>query len=451
VPRFYHTFMTGGWHSGYIEVDDENLTLDNRRYFAVEVLDKFKVLAINGAPSQVERLDELFFLKKALNPDGQSPIQVEAKGPAEVGAIKLDEYPLVLMANVESLSLPAVESLEKYVDQGGSLLIFLGDKVDGTFYGQNLIGRNRLHGGLLPARLLEVQKDAGGAEDYTRVGDVAFSHFVLSAFQDPKFGDLSGITFKSLWKSEPAEGSDVLMRAANGSPLLCERPFGKGRVLLFTSTCDRDWTNFPARVTYLPFIHRLVGYLALKQAGKQAFYATGDSIPIPVSATEGIPQALVKMPGDRVGQVTATGDAARPLVFEDTTQPGIYTLNPDNEKKVQFYAVNLESFESKLDYLTAPDAEAMESLLKEKLPNRLMLSFVADPAQINDVSLSARRGTRLWDFILWIVLIVALFEPWLANRISVLHYSRPKDVTVPPTVSRTGRPELAPQPQEVRS
>jgi hypothetical protein len=162
------------------------------------------------------------------------------------------------------------------------------------------------------------------------------------------------------------------------------------------------------------------------------------------------------MPGDRIGQVTATGDPDRPLVFEDTAVPGIYTLNPDNEKKTQLFAVNLESFESKLDYLAPPEneampREAMEAILKEKLPNRPLLSFVADPGQVNEVSMSARRGTRLWDTILWIVLIVALFEPWLANRISVLHYARPKDVAVLVSIGRTGRPEVAPQAEEVRS
>jgi hypothetical protein len=457
APRFYHTFMTGGWHSGYVEVVDENLTLDNRRYFALEVLDAIKVLAINGAPSQVERLDELFFLKRALNPDGQSPIQVESRAPAELLGIDLAKYPLVILANVETVSVPAVENVEKYVDQGGSLLVFLGDKVDANFYNENFNAANRLHGGLLPARLRAVQKDPKGTEDFTRIGDIAYWHFVLSAFQDPRFGDLSSITFQALWATDPVADTDVLLKAQNGSPLLCERGFGKGRVLLFTSTCDRDWTNFPARVPYLPFVHRLVSYLALKQAGKQTFYATGDLIPIPVAATEGMPQTLVKLPGDKLGNVTATSDPERPLVFEDTAAAGIYMLNPDQDKKTQFFAVNLPSAESKLTYLDedlpadVPRQEAMEALLKERLPNRPMLSFLSDPGKAADASLSARRGTRLWDTVLWVVLLLALFEPLLANWISVRHYAKPKELGELPVSRTTSRGERTPEAQEVRS
>ena len=32
--------------------------------------------------------------------------------------------------------------------------------------------------------------------------------------------------------------------------------------MVFTSTCDRDWTNFPIRPVFLPWIYRLVAYLA---------------------------------------------------------------------------------------------------------------------------------------------------------------------------------------------
>ena len=31
--------------------------------------------------------------------------------------------------------------------------------------------------------------------------------------------------------------------------------------MLFASTCDRDWTNFPVRPAFLPWIYRVVGYL----------------------------------------------------------------------------------------------------------------------------------------------------------------------------------------------
>ena len=57
-----------------------------------------------------------------------------------------------------------------------------------------------------------------------------------------------------------------------------------------------------------------------------------------------------------------------------------------------------------------------------------MVYYVDDPGRTAEMALSARRGFKLWDIILVIVLAIALFEPWLANRISLRHYARPQQL-----------------------
>src|SRR5439155_7607582 len=229
-------------------------------------------------PSSVPRLDELLFLRAALsfaNPEGKSPIQMKVESPAALGSLDLNKYPLIILANVQRLSEDAVTRLENYVDRGGSLLVFLGDKVDAAAYNQNLAGTTRPHGGLLPGKLgerkgnpdaPEKKADDGKLdESYAAIASITYSHPALAAFQDSKHGNLSGVTFKALWEVKPEpEQAAVLMwakvlpktasdnpPAANATaqrlPLLCEKSFGKGRVLLFASTCNRAWTNFPAR------------------------------------------------------------------------------------------------------------------------------------------------------------------------------------------------------------
>jgi hypothetical protein len=102
----------------------------------------------------------------------------------------------------------------------------------------------------------------------------------------------------------------------------------------------------------------------------------------------------------------------------------------------------LENYESNLTYLDDVFAEAVEAPgmrssdrqagveagFKGLLGGHALVAYVDDPARLADVSLSARRGVKLWDVVLVVVLLIALFEPWLANRISMRHYARPKDV-----------------------
>jgi hypothetical protein len=264
------------------------------------------------------------------------------------------------------------------------------------------------------------------------------------------------VTFKALWGVD-AGTSAVLMRASTGAPLLCEKPFGKGRVLLFTSTCNRDWTNFPVRAAFLPWAHRLVSYLAQRPLASQGFHTTGAWVSLPAAATEGTPRLLVKKPDGLIVPATTAADSGD-LGFGDTALPGVYQLlGTDNKREGPLFAVNLESAESKLTYLDEELArrddgrenvstrETVEEGLKEWLPGRPLLTYVDDPARVAEVALTARRGVKLWDVALAVVLLLALFEPWLANRISARHYARPRE---PAVAARS--PGLA-VPQEVAS
>jgi hypothetical protein len=101
-------------------------------------------------------------------------------------------------------------------------------------------------------------------------------------------------------------------------------------------------------------------------------------------------------------------------------------------------AVNLDKFESRLVYLDdelsegAGDSDSrqanIEAGLKKLWEDRPLITYLSDPAKVTEVSLEARHGFKLWDFVLVIVLLIALFEPWLANRISARHYARPKEL-----------------------
>jgi hypothetical protein len=461
VPRFHHSFDKGGWHSGYVEVADESLATDNRRYFAFQVLDSIKLLAVNGAPSSVPRLDELFFLRLALSAasEGASPIQVDTIAAAGLADRDLASYPLVLLANVESLPLAAVEKLERHVDNGGSVWFFLGDQVNPAFYNDTLAGPSRLHGGLLPVRLttLETRRSGGVSHssaittDVASVGGVNTDHPALSTFGEAGSASLSGVTFKSFWRLDPG-GGGVLMRTDTNLPLLCEKRFGQGQSLVFASTCDRDWTNFPARPAFLPWLYRLVGHLAQEPLDDAGFRLTGEIVSFPTGTSNIVWQ--VKRPDDSLSYAapseghpdrslrdrrpgSRSDPAALSIDFSDTELAGVYTVtSPDRASPVMQFVANLESYESDLRFLDDVLAESerpgremtrearIERGLAELLPEYPLVTFVANPADIVGASQAARRGFKLWDIVLVVVLLLALFEPWFANWISWRTYVR---------------------------
>ena len=275
------------------------------------------------------------------------------------------------------------------------------------------------------------QRPCAAPDELAHVGQVDTDHPALAAFADPRSASLSGVEFSALWTLEPRHAS-VLMRADTGSPLLLEKEFGKGRVMLFASTCDRDWTNFPVRPAYLPWVYRIVAYLAQEPTAGRNFYHTGDLIPLAVSAEEGAGQLLVRTPAGTIRNATLdASDSA--LVFSDTDEAGVYHVyTAGKEAAGGRFAANLESYESDLTFLDehfaagqqsgqSADANAVERIeaaFRNLLGDEAAVAYVPDPKQLDDVSRGAGRGVKLWDWLLWVALGVTLFEPWLAKRIS---------------------------------
>src|SRR5262249_60933105 len=59
-----------------------------------------------------------------------------------------------------------------------------------------------------------------------------------------------------------AKGTEVLATFEDGAPAVAIARRGQGRVVLYTSTVDRDWSDFPIRTSFLPLIQRFSAFLA---------------------------------------------------------------------------------------------------------------------------------------------------------------------------------------------
>ncbi len=455
VLTLHHTFNDGGWQSGYVSVDDERLVADNRRYFSFEVLEAVNVVAVNGAPSSIRRNDELFFLRAALSAGGDetNPIEVRSVRVNAFQAVPLEEVRLVVLANVELLPEAAVAKLERFVDGGGSLLVFLGNQVQPAFYNKRLADPSLSRGGLLPAKISgTVPWGQPGAADpgnttAATIGDFSGDHPALGGFSSGETGTLGGITLSAYWKLDPAttRNTHVLMKTDGGDPLLCERNYGRGRVVLFASSCDRDWTNFPVRPAFLPFVYRLVGHLAQSASGQQAdsvasrsnFFQTGQPLRQAVPVGGQASRLRIVKPDRTTGVFSVSSDpTAREVVFAETEQPGVYRIDSSNSPQAgRSFAVNLEAGES--DLAAIDTGEGVGDQLRESLTwvGAERLAVIDDATQLGGQAGIGRGRARLWEILMWIVLCIALLEPALANWISSRHYlkprGKPKTIAIP--------------------
>ena len=98
--------------------------------------------------------------------------------------------------------------------------------------------------------------------DAARIGALEYGHPVFEPFRAPRSGDFSAARIYGYRTVASVPSAQVLARFDAGAPALLERRTGAGRVLLWTSTLDLDWSDLPLKPVFLPFVHRAARHLS---------------------------------------------------------------------------------------------------------------------------------------------------------------------------------------------
>jgi hypothetical protein len=205
-----------------------------------------------------------------------------------------------------------------------------------------------------------------------------------------------------------APGVQVLARMDDGQPLLVRRRLGAGSTCLLATSLHVDWTNFPLKPLFLPF----VTHFAFQLAGAEAIQPVllpGEPWQLPLSADDGTIVEVVRPGGEVVRPVR---EEANPNVirFEDTHEVGVYEVRIHRGPHVRTaaFAVNPDPEEAAPGYVTAAQLEQFLA------PHRLFLC--RDATHVSQTIRDLRKGWPLGGVILTLVIAALVAETFQANR-----------------------------------
>jgi len=410
-----HTFDTPGQHTVELRLPDDTMPGDNARSLVVEVAESVRVLLVDGEPGIAPRDSEVFFLAQVFY-SGSTPIRTTVTTDAEwLQQPSVGNYDLVVLANVEKLPAERIDQLRAMVEAGCGLMIFTGDQVDPSAYNTLMYEGGR---GLMPAAIelgetIEVQGLVVEPIDHSPIP-------VLTQVQAERPSLLARV---APWKVSRAmlpdltDRSDTRVLARWNSPGLppaaIEKRLGKGRVILWTVTADRGWSDWPTEGTYL--IGMRESALSIAGVSTAAGNLTaGWPIIQRVSPSNPPSRAEVVRPGSDTA-LAATIDReepSRPVIrYADTRHAGLYKLTWDvpgqDEPRKQSFAVSPDARESELRRLS-------EDELKQMLPN-VDLTLI-DPAQAGTGGAQRELWRTLAMMLLGFVIFESAFAAWVGRE-----------------------------------
>jgi len=376
---------TDAFQQGYLEIVDYPVTFDDRLYFTYTVSSEIPVLSLDGEGSS-PYLQALYGSDELFNFRTMPGFSIDYS--------VFPNYPLIILNGFNQLSAGLGMELQRYVEEGGSLVIFPGIDV-------NLMSYNEL--------LLSMNLDSYAGRDTAeiRVSEINELH---PLFEDvfehiPENIDLPVLSNHYPIQRQVRSAGETLLQLQNGMPFLSSYRTGEGTVYLSAVPLDNAFSNFQRHSIFVPVMVNI----ALHSGAMQPLYHTIE------------PNLRVLMPGSRaqtdrvfslrsegfevIPEVRRPGNQMQLLFHDQVAEADNYSLFL-GEEHVGALSFNYDRRES---LPASYDSNALEDMLADLQLETLRVVAPGDRS-LERVFTEMGMGRQLWRLFLLLALATLLAE-----------------------------------------
>ena len=427
-----YNFSTPGTHTGYFTLTSDRLNIDNRRYFALDVIGEVRVLcvgeetdylalALNPRNVSVPSAATDGAVSKDINPGGVMILPTQCT-PHQFESFPLEDYDVIILADVPQMTREADTQLRAFLREGKSVIAFVGS-------GSEVMSYNRFSDVWMPAEF-------GGTLRWTppqQVRTYQETHSIFDIFPSEGFSTQYAPQFYSGVVLRPTPASKVVARFGDDTPFLIERSDGTGTVLLYncglfaqqngTATTATPYTNdLLVNPYFLPILQQSVLYAAAANNNLVTWGGhVGDTYTARYPRSAG-GKATIELKTDadtpdnegsdtdNVSVVPIAEDGT--LQFRGTERPGIYQVEVRTQDKRHrdFFSVNVDAREADLAQIPLQQAAARVGAQTGPDGTTEGTTIAADAYNMK------RHGREIWGELLLLAVCLMLFESYLSNR-----------------------------------
>ncbi|MFW5732600.1 MAG: BatA domain-containing protein [Planctomycetota bacterium] len=370
------------------ELPADDLATDNQAQVALEVRKAVRVLIVDGNPDVVAKRAGSFYVRTALDPydDQRYGVMTDVINLENISSARFGNYDLVMLTNVsqfplqmsgsDGTSYAMLPELEDYVRRGGGLVIWAGEKLNPTFYGEQ--GAFYDDGsGLLPYPLAPRRTAIKG--EFFRIDPQSIApDSVMHFFYGERAPLTQLVRIKSFSpalelasspKSDDIKKPRVVARLTDpeNSPLTVTRQYGKGSVVLFTVPAapgTPKWTDWPIAGKHSQYVNVLFDLVQQHSRRYSQDLTAPVGTPIVHRVSKDMLDASVTLETPRYPESDlvslrpkaekhpVTGVVQNLVQYERAWEDGAYTISmklPAGEESWMYYVRNPRPAEGRLD------------------------------------------------------------------------------------------------------
>lgn len=374
-----------GWNKCEVNVIDEPITFDDTYYFSFEIASQVGILGVFGTQASP-------YLRALMRQSTDFNYQEQAIGQLDYA--KLPANQLIVLSGIREIPTGLADVLRKYIEGGGSLVIFPDAQINKDNYNNFLRG-------------LSVNTYTSLNNNRREVGSINIEQEVFkNVFErNPTDNANTDLPFAATsWDMSAYSntGEEVLISFKDGGSMFSKYNVGAGKVYLAAVPLDNKTSNLPSHAVFVPLIHKIA--VVSTRTGRLA-YTIGNDNTIEANTKITDKESVFKLKGEKkefIPGQKVVGAKAILSLNNQIKEAGHYDLEMEAGKPLADLAFNYNRQESILEYLNMSDLKE-----KYKYPNIQILESNYD---LTHTVATIDRGMPLWKWCLILALAFLTIE-----------------------------------------
>ena len=346
--RFGVQLESSGPNKFQLSLESDNLEDDNSAYLAIDVPDKLKVLIVEGSPGAGRYLELATQLERSGYAEG---LICTVSLASLVSAEQIEKNDVVVLADVGDLDEENIKILDEKVRNGAGLLVYAGVNMD-AFSAEQIIGR------LVTMDWEKRVSPEDGRDHQIRVSPQSDQLGLELRRLEAEILDCKVNGFHQV---QTAADSKILLELDNGNPLLFIQEVDRGKLAIFTTGADREWSSLPLNPAGPILFHLLLQELST--GDRQKSLRIGESARVEIRSNRlGAEPKLIGPSGEvsvPVRQEARESNKYIELLLSKTEIPGFHELQFGDNTDFEVLAANLDAGESDLKPATIDELESV--------------------------------------------------------------------------------------------